>query len=247
MVDQRTDEWENLDESRMRYHTIQWELPKRSTVAFERFCSPWLEGSERVIDVACGTGASTAYIAERHRSVHFVGIDLSPDLIAIGRKIIEAKNLANLTLETGDCFDLGEMSNVDGVMSIQTLSWLPDYEAPLIQIFDKLAPKWIAISSLFYAGEISCRTEVEEHRKNAKYFYNTYSLPKLARFAESRDYVVSLAEPFNIDVDIAMPEDPDVMGTYTRTISDGNLGKPTRLQISGPVLMNWYQILIERR
>src|SRR5688572_4971259 len=118
MLEQRTDEWDELDEARMRYHTAQWETPKRSTIASESFCRPWLQRSARVVDVACGTGGSTAYVASRYPGVDFVGIDLSAELVAIGERIISSKSIANLRLQTGDCFDLVTMPQVDGVISL---------------------------------------------------------------------------------------------------------------------------------
>jgi SAM-dependent methyltransferase len=247
MREPHTDEWENLEEARTRYHSAQWETPKRSTIAFERFCARWLERSARVVDVACGSGGSTAFLAARHPSVDFVGIDLSRDWVSMGNRTIESKRIANLRLQTGDCFNLDVMRNIDGVISLQTLSWLPQYEAPLTQIFEKLAPKWIGVSSLFYAGDISCRIEVEEHRRKRRYFYNTYSLPTLGRFLAGHGYALASSEPFDIDIDIPKPDDPDIMGTYTRMVCDAGGGNPTRLQMSGPLVMNWYQVLIERK
>tara|TARA_B100000768_G_scaffold181492_1_gene204716 strand:+ start:547 stop:756 length:210 start_codon:yes stop_codon:yes gene_type:complete len=51
---------------------------------------------------------------------------------------------------------------------------------------------------------------------------------------------------FDIDVDIENPTNPDLMSTYTeKLLSKSNEGKEKRLQISGPVLMDWKNILIE--
>jgi len=76
-----------------------------------------------------------------------------------------------------------------GVISLQTLSWLPEFEQPLRQIFEKIAPDWIAMSSLFYEGDISCKIEVEEHAAGNHFFYNVYSIPAVSRFA--REFGVS--------------------------------------------------------
>ena len=56
----------------------------------------------------------------------------------------------------------------DGCISLQNLSWPPDYEMPLKAIFKNINPNWLAITSLFYEGDITCRIEVEEHKKEKK-------------------------------------------------------------------------------
>lgn len=68
------DEWLKLDDASLGYHLSQWRNPKRSTEQFEQFISTQLRDSGRAMDLGCGAGAATAYIARRHDQVH---IDLS--------------------------------------------------------------------------------------------------------------------------------------------------------------------------
>ena len=111
------------------------------------------------------------------------------------------------------------------------------------QIFTKIEPNWIGMSGLFYEGDISCITEVFEHIKNRKVYYNTYSIKELQRIAEDYGYEVTKAVPFQIDIDITKSSNLDIMGTHTRT-THGEKGE--RLQISGPLLLNWYFVLLEK-
>jgi hypothetical protein len=113
-------------------------------------------------------------------------------------------------------------------------------------IFHKIKPQWIAISSLFYEGDITCKVEVEEHRRNRKTFYNTYSLPEIRRFCKINGYTLKKAKPFAIKTDIVKPNDSNYMGTYTEKAINDNKNGFKRLQISGPLLMNWYMLLIEK-
>src|SRR5690349_13595359 len=124
---QRTDEWLRLDAEALRYHAVQWETPKRSTVAFEAFCAPQLSRSSGVIDMGAGAGASTAYLAERHPNVHFTGFDYSEELIELAAQIARTKGAINLDFLQGDWYDLHLEERYDGVISLQTLSWLPDH------------------------------------------------------------------------------------------------------------------------
>jgi hypothetical protein len=244
---QRLDEWENLDDAEHLYHSSQWDIPKRSTIAFKAFANEHIVNSKNIIDMGAGAGATTASIAAEHSTVHFTAFDISKELINIGSKIADERGITNLSFEQGDWFNLAESKKIyDGCISIQTLSWLPDYRQPLEVIFTKIAPKWLAITSLFYEGDITCRIEVEEHKRNKKGFYNIYSLPAIRRLCNAKGYTLVKATPFNIDIDIEKPSDLDSMGTYTRRLVSWK-GRQERIQISGPLLMNWYMLLIEKR
>jgi SAM-dependent methyltransferase len=174
-----------------------------------------------------------------------VGIDVSQKLVDIAKMLSSTDNLRNLSFEVEDCFDLRARSGVDGVVSLQTLSWLPNYEEPLRQIFEKLSPDWVAASSLFYDGDISCRIEVDEHVAGNRFFYNVYAIPAVARFAEKFGYQLTDARPFVIDIDLPRPSDRDAMATYTVRTADPDA--PERLQVSGPLLMNWHFVTLTRR
>jgi hypothetical protein len=108
-------------------------------------------------------------------------------------------------------------------------------------------PNWIALTSMFYEGDITCRTEVDEHKRNRKSFYNVYSLPAISRLCEAEGYDLTMSTPFEIDIDIDRPRDLDIMGTYTKRVVSNNANKFERLQISGPLLMSWYMVLIQKR
>lgn len=244
-IKQRTDEWKNIDHAALRYHIDQWDTPKRSTEAFEYFASKYIEKTNHILDLGCGAGAATAYLAKKNPNVLFTGYDYSNELINIGNDIAKAKNINNVSFKENNLFNLNKEDQFDGVISLQTLSWLPEFEAPLVEIFRKISPKWLGITSLFYEGDITCRTEVEEHKRNRKVFYNTYSLPSITRLCKSEGYTLKTATPFMIDIDIIRPANIDEIGTYTkRTIGENN--SIERLQISGPMLLNWYMLLIEK-
>jgi ubiquinone/menaquinone biosynthesis C-methylase UbiE len=242
---QRLDEWQMLDDAGYRYHNIQWDMPKRSTIAFETFAKEHIANSKNIIDMGAGGGASTASIAAKHNNVHFTAFDYSKELTNIGSKIAHERGITNLSFEQGDWFNLAESKKYDGCISLQTLSWLPDYRWPLEEIFRKISPNWLAMTSLFYEGDITCRIEVEEHKKNKKCFYNVYSLPAISRLCNEEGYSLVKATPFDIDIDIEKPTDLDIMGTYTRKLVSDKTSQE-RIQISGPLLMNWYMLLIKK-
>jgi len=231
----------------MSYHKKQWETPKQSTIEFEKFLAEKISVTQNVIDVGCGTGASTNYIASRNRECTFVGLDQDATLIQVAAETLnKASDGNNLRFEVGDCFDLSSIgkSAFDGVLSLQTLSWLESWEEPMKQIYLNLEPNWIGLSSLFYPGDISAEIRIFEPVRERVTNYNVISIKGLNRHANDYGYEVKKFEKFEISIDLPKPENEDVMGTYTlRTeLSDGN----SRLQLSGPIIMPWYFVLIEK-
>ena len=244
---QRVDEWKKIDEKGLNYHTIQWESPKESTLAFMDFIRPILLTAKNIIDMGAGGGAATAFLAEKFPNVGFTAFDYSRELVSLGEKINSIKKISNLDFENGDWYNLNLKKNYDGCISLQTLSWLPSFETPIVEVLKKIKPDFFAFTSLFYEGDITCRIEIEEHaRGNRKTFYNIYSLPAINRLCKEHGYEIKKYTPFNINIDIEKPTNKDLMGTYTELLIDKQTGMKKRIQISGPLLMNWYMVLITR-
>lgn len=198
-----------------------------------------------MVDLGAGAGAATSYIASQAPEVSFVAADLVNDLLDMGKNLAHAKGIKNLTFRKLDWFDLKKSNEFDGVISLQTLSWLPEAHRPLRTVLRNFNPNWLALTSLFYEGDISCTVEILEHRNNRKMFYNVYSLPEVRRVAHEVGYRLSNYQKFEISFDLPRPKNLDVMGTYTKKVLDSP-EREERLQISGPVLMPWYMLLLER-
>lgn len=239
-----------VDKEAVDYHERQFKIPYRSTVAF----SKWLErirllspnDSKIILDIGSGEGASLSYLAGKFPRSAFTGIDINKTLVKKGNVIMKKIKQDNCRLEIGDLYKLNKKNkNVfDGITSLQTLSWLPSYKEPIMEMI-KLHPKWIAISSLFYDGFIDCEIKVRDYTKSkgkkaGEVFYNVYSLRLIERFFKKNGYRKFQYIPFIIDIDIDKNKDGR-MGTYTVKTKEGS-----RLQISGPLLMNWYFIVAER-
>jgi SAM-dependent methyltransferase len=229
------------------YHDRQFAAPYQSTISF---CD-WLVGlgaideqSSRICDLGCGKGANLYYMASRFPQCHFVGLDIDEQLIRDGRDFLQRTSLTNCQMSAGDLHRAGSYfakGEFDGVISLQTLSWLPGYDKAIDAIVS-LSPKWIALTSLFFEGPIEARTVISEfdpaQKEDAQrsFFYNTYSLPLVERYLSDRGYDHFKFTRFEIPIDLPHTA-PGKMQTYTESTADGR-----RLQISGPLLMNWYFI-----
>ncbi len=230
-------EWNiSPDPETLAYHNRHSD--RHSTVEFSKFIAPYMLDSKRVFDLGCGAGGPTEYMAEVFSPTKLFGIDQSEALIA----------LAKQNNKKVDKFYVDDISNlsiqyhrIDGVVSLQTFSWMPDIETPLRQICTKIKPRWMAFSSLFYYGDISTQCIVDEPQRPRKSYYNVYSILRTAAFLNDYGYKLSACKRFDIDVDLPTPANPDLMKTYTVPVKDG-----PRLQISGPVLLPWYFLAFEK-
>ena len=158
------------------------------------------------------------------------------------RESKSGQNENNSNLIRFDEYTKQKLKQIDGVVSLQTISWVRELRKPMTQIFKKISPNWICMSGLFYEGDISCKTLVYDHSLEREVYYNTYSLKELNRISNFYGYKLTKVKPFKIDIDISEPKNKDHMSTFTKRIADSS----DRLQISGPILLNWYFVMIEK-
>jgi SAM-dependent methyltransferase len=237
------DFWSN--DNVLSYHTDQWRKPKQQTIEFSDFISGFVKRNSNIIDLGCGAGAPTYFIARNYTEANFLGIDKDPSLIRIANdKIDNTIDGMNIKYKVGDIENSYGYSDINGVISLQTLSWLEGYEKMVENVYLNLSPDWFAVTSLFYPGSISAKTNIIEHKDARNIHYNTYSIPEIERFSQNFGYILSDLKNFEINFDINPPKNLDRMGTFTNLVKDGESTK--RLQISGPLLMNWYFLLFRK-
>lgn len=232
------------------YYQRQFREPYRSTIAF----ADWLEASEllqknqpaenkeqAVVDFGAGMGEALYYLGQRFHAQKFIGLELEPELVETGNNLLQATGANNCLLIAADMLanQPGGLRNAQGCISMQTISWMPGY-ADSLRAMHSLQPHWLAFSSLFYDGPVNTRTVIEEfptadrYGEKKEFHYNTYSLPLFRLELEKLGYKKIISTPFHIDIDLPQPELPG-MRTYTEKTTGGK-----RLQISGPLLMNWH-------
>lgn len=227
-----------LDESQLRYHLRQFDEPYRSTVHLTRFLSSLpLHGGE-ALDVGCGAGANMYHLSVAFPAFHWTGVDYAGDLLfPVGRAQFARAGL-DVTLLQGDLFELGHVvagRRYDLVLSVQTLSWLPNHVQALEQAL-AVTRGWLVITSLFSDGDVDSECLVYDHTimpELPPYHINVYSLPRIRAFCEGRGCREFRSADFAIDVDLPAPETGG-LGTYTRCLDDG-----CRIQFTGPVYLPW--------
>jgi trans-aconitate 2-methyltransferase len=92
---------------------------------------------ERVIDLGCGPGNSTAVLAERWATAELTGLDSSPEMIAAARrgepgKVWRVGDIAGWAEEKGERYDV--------VFSNAALQWVDDHRAIMPKLLSRVAP-----------------------------------------------------------------------------------------------------------
>lgn len=246
---QRKSEW--LEGADWNLHEKQFTSPYRINEMF----FDWLAAervieagaSKSILDVGAGMGANLFHLSQRMHGNHYLGVDLNPDCITRGKEKLAGLGAAGCDLQEADLFDFPEsfLGKFDGVISLATLSWLSEFE-PAARCLMNLKPGWIAATSLFCPGSVDAIIATRDYslplpgQAYTEKFYNVYSLDRVRTFFSENGYGEFQCKRFEIDIDLPRPSHGG-MGTYTELLADGG-----RLQISGPVFMNWHFILAKR-
>lgn len=80
-----------------------------------------LEEGIDVLEIGCGSGRPSCYLAERFPNSRFTAYDLCEDALEVGVKIKQEKGLSNLTLATKDITNLGHENGFDLVMAYDVI------------------------------------------------------------------------------------------------------------------------------
>ncbi len=90
-----------------------------------------LMGNERILDIGCGDGKITAYIASLVPEGSVIGIDNSADMIGFAQSKFPQLSWPNLFFQYGDASDLRYLDEFDLVVSFACLHWLLDHRPVL--------------------------------------------------------------------------------------------------------------------
>jgi sterol 24-C-methyltransferase len=124
--------------------------PADLTAAYQRTHERYLAAidggaARRILDVACGGGALSAWLAD-HTNAEVVGVDLSNSQLAHARRWVEGGHRPNLRFVQHDVMHLGEVAEpalqppFDAAIFLDAACYLPDRQAALRGIATRLRP-----------------------------------------------------------------------------------------------------------
>lgn len=192
-------------------------------------------------------GAEDVYLAQQNQGLRIQGLDYVGNAFKYFEENVSDELKSKIKLSQGDWYNMDKSyyNKFDGVISLETLSWLEDWKLPIEKIIE-INPKWMAFSSLFYEGKINYQVQIRDYEFSESVdgydiaYYNIYSIPLIKSFLAQHGYAVFDFERFEIDIDLPKPSH---MGTGTYTIKTET---NERLQVSGAMLMPWYFIYAEK-
>lgn len=94
------------------------------------------KGNERILDVGCGNGKTTAEIAKKVPEGAVIGIDNSPSMIEQGQK--DWNTIKNLTFACIDAMEIPFKNQFDYVFSFSTFHWITDQQKAFNNIYHAL-------------------------------------------------------------------------------------------------------------
>lgn len=105
----------------------------------------------RVVDLGCGPGTLTAFLAERWPDAEVLGLDSSPEMVDAARAAAPG-----ISFEVGDLRDWAPAEPVDVLVSNATLQWVPGHLELLPRLVSAVAPGgWLAFQVPGNFGEPS--------------------------------------------------------------------------------------------
>jgi len=99
-----------------------------------------LTGAERVLDIGCGDGKTTAEIACNLPGGTVTGVDSSPEMIRFAHDHFPHRKYRNLSFIQADARNLPFSAEFDVVFSNAALHWIQDHKPVLAGIAKSLSP-----------------------------------------------------------------------------------------------------------
>ena len=153
---------------------------------------------ERILDLGCGTGHLTAYIAESGAEV--VGIDSSEDMVGVA-----SQNYSHIRFEVSDARSLPFDGEFDAVFSNAVLHWVRPPEAVVESVWRSLRPGGRFVAEFGGANNIrTIMTAVGEaldalEQDGTRVYKPNKFFPPLDEYVsllESRDFRVAHSDHF---------------------------------------------------
>ena len=249
MNKKETSPW-NSKNANLDYFTKQLISPYQSTIAFFDFLEDLnLINSEcTLVDACCGSGANTFYASNRFSLKKIIGFDYQEEFLSLAKEY-QKKNFTKykgVSFIQGNIYEIDDFlddlrkNNIvfnDGVIFLQTMSWLTNWRESLKQLC-KFNTNWIAISSLFYEGLIEAEITINNYpdttRKPTSFPYNIYSMPIVEEYLKVLGFKDFYWKKFELKTPLKKPNNINKMGSYTIEAKNGKL-----ITISGPIMMPW--------
>lgn len=137
-----------------------------------------LSGSEKILDIGCGTGPLELKLSQRFPQIAIDGCDISPGMIAQAQQKIGAQK--NIRLHVGDFTTMPfELNSYDTVFALSDLHYFPNPQALLKHAWELAKPGASFILVDWLKGSV--RSQLYEHwmQRVDRGFQKIYTLEEM--------------------------------------------------------------------
>jgi SAM-dependent methyltransferase len=209
------------------YSLKQYNKIYGSTLKFIKFLEKYIDlNKKNLIDLACGGGANTIYLAKKYPQSSFLGIDYDRNLIKLGNKL--KKNLSNIKFKIDNWNNVGPYksfigsnkkinSTGGGIICFQSLTCLDMQLEEILKNFKKKNFPFVAFSSLFYEGKCDYKIYVKDFSQASEFkegWYNIYSTYTMKNILKKKGYKNFKFSKYNIQYNLPKPKHSG-MQSYT--------------------------------
>jgi trans-aconitate 2-methyltransferase len=181
---------------------------ERTRPAAELLARVPLASPQRVIDLGCGPGNSTALFIERWPDADVTGMDSSPEMIAQAKK-----SGVNAMFEVGDIVAWSAKEPFDVVYSNATLQWVSDHAHLLPRLMNAVADGGV------FAFQVPCNFGEPSH---TLLYELAQSGPWAAKLKNRRDRAAVLKAGAYFDILEPLSKSLDIWETTYMQVLDGD-------------------------
>ncbi len=161
---------------RLKYSSCLWGLETKTLAAAEEAmlgltCErASVEDGMTLLDLGCGWGSLTLWLAERYPSSRIVAVSNS----RVQREFLEPRCPANVEIVTADVNDWQPEERFDRILSVEMLEHVSNYE----RLFGRIA-SWLEPGGLFFAHVFSHRSYAYPYEDTwmARKFFTAGNMP----------------------------------------------------------------------
>ena len=221
-----------------KYHKNQHKQIYNSTIEFIDFIKKNVSlKNKTILDIGCGAGANTIYLAKKYPSSNIIGVDYNKSLIKYASSQLKKKKIGNCKFFSSSIESLSlkiiNEKKIDIVLSFHFLSFTDEWITENLKKIISLKPKYLAHSSLFYDGEVDAKILIDDFSKSEfkGSYYNIFSIPKIKNFLKKKNFKKFKFEPMKVTKFLKKPIHTG-MNSYTI-----DLKNKKRLLFSGPLFL----------
>ncbi len=167
------------------YHAnsaLQWHI------AMDTISLITLLDSDHILDIGCGDGKITAYLAKNTPNGSVLGIDISKAMIDFATAHYPKTVYSNLTFTQEDAAEIAFENQFDKILSFSTLHWVMDQEKALKAIYRALVPGGKICLQTYGKGNMHVTELADRLVQTAKWkpYFPAYSMQRV--FFSEQEY-----------------------------------------------------------